>query len=66
MELTKEEKNLRRAFKAGFWVGTVTGRELSANEVEEMNSDLSSREVEAFLNGNDDGVKGDSWRFDRL
>jgi hypothetical protein len=66
MELTKDEKNARRAFKAGFWVGTVTGRDLSPREVEEMNPELSVREVEAFLNGNDDGVRGDSWRFDRL
>lgn len=65
-ERTTEERNQARAFKSGFWFGTVTGRELSPREVGEMNPDLSTREVDAFLEGNGDAVRGDSWRFDRL
>ena len=64
--MNEERKNQVRAFKSGFWSGAVSGRALSASEVEEMNPDLSAREVEAFLNGNDDAVAGDSGRFDRL
>ena len=53
------------AFCLGFTTGRRNGRFMSAREaLAEHPGLLDSSNVDAFLNGVHDGVRGDSWRYD--
>ncbi len=59
-------KDVKRAFREGFFAGVGLGRELSDREVGDLRPDLSARERDAFSNGVVDAVAGDSFRLDLL
>jgi hypothetical protein len=51
-----------KAYLCGFDYGTDKhGRNLSPRDVDEMYPQYTTREVDAFLDGVDDGVRNDPW-----
>ncbi len=51
------------AFVTGYHHGSISGLHCSPREVYERFPSWATAQVEAYLNGRDDGVKRDSFRF---
>jgi len=54
------------AFRIGFQHGEMTGQHVSPREVSNWSPGWDAAEIEAYLNGRDDGVAGDRTRIDRM
>jgi hypothetical protein len=54
------------AFVLGFFHGRKTGLYASNREVQAKYVHFNTEQVECYQNGRDDGVRGDSWRYDQM
>jgi hypothetical protein len=52
-----------QAFRAGWLHGHRHGRHQSMREVLDTNPGMSAEFAEVYLNGQDDGIKGDTFRL---
>jgi hypothetical protein len=56
----------RNAFCLGYEDGAFDQKNISRRQVETDRPSLFDYEIDAYLNGHDDGVRGDTWRYRQI